>query len=54
MQVEVTMNNYEEAINNKNNEFRKMPTNSSNRENIILSKINQPAVAKHNVNENQE
>ena len=37
--VGVAMNNDEVALNNDNNEFRKMITNSANKENIILPKI---------------
>ena len=37
--VEVAMNKDEVAMNNDNNEFRKMITNSANKENIILPKI---------------
>ena len=37
--VEVAMNNDEVTMNNDNNEFRKMITDSANKENIILSKI---------------
>ena len=36
---DVAMNNDEVAMNNYNNEFRKMVTNSANKENIILPKI---------------
>ena len=41
--VEVAINNDEVAMNNNNNEFRKMATNSSNKEKILLPKINQHA-----------
>ena len=37
--VEVSMNNDEVAMNNDNNEFRKMITNSTNKANIILTKV---------------
>ena len=37
--VEVSMNNDEVAMNNDNNEFRKMITNSTNKANIILPKV---------------
>ena len=47
------MNNNEVAVNNDHNEFRKIKTNSANKENIILQEINQLAVTKHNVNKNQ-
>ena len=42
--VEVAMNNDEVAMNNNNNEFRRMATDSSNKENILLPTcINQHA-----------
>ena len=50
---EVARNNDKVAMNNGNNEFRKMITNSVNKQNIILLKLNQHAVAKHNINENK-
>ena len=37
--VEVAMNNDEVSMNNDNNEFRKMITNSATKEKIILPKI---------------
>ena len=37
--VEVDMNNDEEAMKNDNNDFRKMVTNSANKDNTILPKI---------------
>ena len=37
--VEVAMNNDDVAMTNDNNEFKKMVTNSSNKENIIIPKI---------------
>ena len=41
------------AMNNENNEFRKMITNSSNKENITLSMIKLTCSCKHNVKENR-
>ena len=43
--VEVAMNNDEVAMNNENNEFRMIKTNSANKENIILPGINQQLVS---------
>ena len=37
--VEVAMNNNQVAMNNDNNEFRKMITNYANMDNIIVPKI---------------
>ena len=37
--VEVAMNDYEVAMNNDNNQFKKMITNSATKDNIKLPKI---------------